>query len=76
MDKVKINGRGQITIPKELRKMFGLTKGITVSITDDEKKIVVTPAYVCARCGKTLTDDRKDYRTCVGCPPKEIYIVY
>ncbi len=76
MDEVKINKRGQITIPKALRDRFGLESGISLSIAEDDGKIIIRPAIVCHHCGKTLPDAFRKSHTCPSCPPPVIIKVY
>ncbi len=76
MDEVKINKRGQITIPKEIRDRLGLEAGISLLVIEDERKITLRPAIVCRRCGKALPDAFRNSRTCPDCPPPNFIRIY
>ena len=40
---VKVNSRGMITIPSDLRKKFGITEGTEIAVIEDEGKITIVP---------------------------------
>ena len=73
MFEVKINAKGQITIPKSLREKFGLKSGISLTVAEDAGKILIKPAAACGRCGKALPSLSS---TCPDCPPPKIIKVY
>ena len=76
MTKIKINKKGQITIPKEFREKHGLVPGISLDIRADGDKIIVKPAYTCHNCGKALPDELGSRGACADCPPPKVFIVY
>ncbi len=76
MAEIKMNKRGQITIPKEIRDTYGWFSNITLEIKEDERKIILVPAIVCHRCGKPLSDKFRKTGTCPDCPPPKIITVY
>lgn len=39
----KVTRKGQITIPAELRKRYGIAEGSYVQVRDDEKRILIEP---------------------------------
>jgi AbrB family looped-hinge helix DNA binding protein len=39
----KINGKGQVTIPADLRERFGIRKGTRIEWTRDGARLVLTP---------------------------------
>jgi len=43
MRRTKINGKGQVTIPAELRERFGIRKGTRIEWTRDGTRLVLTP---------------------------------
>ncbi len=42
---IKVNSRGQVTIPIELRRKLGITPGthIAIKVDEDNRRIVLTP---------------------------------
>ena len=62
MSEIKMNSKGQITIPKAIREKYGWFPGVTLEIGEDEKKIEVAAAFVCHRCGRVLPDALKKHR--------------
>lgn len=76
MKKIKINKKGQITIPKEFREKYGLVPGISLDIRADGGKIIIKPAYTCHNCGKALPDDLGSRGTCADCPTPKTVIIY
>ena len=72
----KINQKGQITIPKEIREKYGLVRGITLDIRADGDKIIVKPAYTCHNCGKALPDELGSRGACADCHLPKVFIVY
>jgi AbrB family looped-hinge helix DNA binding protein len=43
MRRTKINAKGQVTIPAELRERFGIKKGTRIDWTRDGCRLVLTP---------------------------------
>ena len=76
MEEIKMNKRGQITIPKSIRDTYGWFSGITLEIKEGETKIMIKPAIVCHRCKKPLSDEFRKTGTCPDCPPPDIIKVY
>lgn len=56
---MKITGKGQVTIPQELRERFGLTPGTEVEVTAGEEGAVVRAAPSAGR-GARLVAALKD----------------
>ena len=76
MSEIKMNAKGQITIPKAIREKYGWFPGVTLEIGEGEKKIQVAAAFVCHRCGRVLPDALKNIGACPDCPPPKIIKVY
>ena len=80
MYEVKINKRGQITIPKPIRDSLGLVPGITLNVNDYDRiysrEIVVAPVVICHHCRKALPDEFIESRACPDCPPLKIIQLY
>ena len=72
MFEVKVNGRGQITFPKSICEKYGLTKGVPLTVTEDDGKFIVKPLYRCSRCKKALVSGH----LCENCPPPAMIEVY
>ena len=58
---VRVQEKGQVTIPAELRRRFGLKKGDLVSIEETKLGLLITPQEVVAmkaldRVGKVLRE--------------------
>ena len=58
---VRVQEKGQVTIPAELRRRFGLKKGDLVSIEETKEGLLITPQEVVAmealdRVGKVLRE--------------------
>ncbi len=68
MSEVKINKRGQITVPKDIREELGLTEGVTLRMLTNGKQIIIEPQIYCHHCGKILTDEYRETRACPTCP--------
>jgi AbrB family looped-hinge helix DNA binding protein len=45
---VKVQERGQVTLPASVRRSFGIEKGDVVAVTATEKGILITPQKVVA----------------------------
>ena len=43
MRRTKINAKGQVTIPAELRERFGIEKGTRIKWQEDRGQLVLTP---------------------------------
>jgi len=43
MRRTKINARGQVTIPAQLRERFGIEKGTRINWREDQGRLVLTP---------------------------------
>ena len=41
--KITVTAKGQITIPAELRRKYGIEPGTKISISDDGTSIILTP---------------------------------
>ena len=76
MEKAKINKKGQITVPKEIREKYGLVQGITLDIRADGDKIVIKPTYTCHNCGKALPDELGKRGSCADCPAPKTTFIY
>lgn len=72
MDQVKINKRGQITIPKSIRDKYGLKDGISMRIHEYDDKLTFEPVNFCYTCKKALPDDAR----CPVCPPRKVIQIY
>ncbi len=51
---VRVQGKGQVTIPLEIRRKLGLKKGDLVTFTETEQGIMIRPAEV---IGKQAFDE-------------------
>ena len=77
---IKINSRGQITIPKELRKMIGFFPGIKCEAVYVDyysyKGILIKPYnYKCKECGNEIPEGKiGDF--CPECQEKHSVKVY
>ena len=69
---MKINERGQITIPKELREKYALLPGIKLTVEERDGKILLQPSNFCPSCKKALPDGE----SCPDCPPPKTTYVY
>ena len=72
MDKMKINKRGQITIPKSIRDKYGLKDGFSLTFSAYDDKLMLKPANFCHTCQKALPDGTP----CPNCPPKKTVYLY
>lgn len=72
MDKMKINKKGQITIPKYIRDKYGLKDGISMKIYDYDGELRLKPVNFCYTCGKALPDGTP----CPNCPPRDVIHIY
>jgi AbrB family looped-hinge helix DNA binding protein len=43
LSRVRVKHKGQVTIPQELRKQFGIEEGAILEITKEDDKIVLKP---------------------------------
>lgn len=58
---VKVGEKGQIVIPKEARKLFGIESGDTLLILgDDASGIIVTKPDVITDAAKKIFDEMED----------------
>lgn len=76
MDDIKMNAKGQITIPKSMREKLGWNSDIPLAIDVIEGRVVLRPAIVCPACGKVLTEAYRKAGRCSTCPPPKIVKVY
>ena len=76
MDDIKMNAKGQITIPKAMREKLGWNSDIPLAIDTIEGKVVLRPAIVCPICGKALTEVCRKAGGCANCPPPKMIKVY
>ena len=76
MDEIRINKRGQITIPKTLREKYGWSSDIPLEIHEWEGRIVLQPAIVCHQCKKPLSEAFRNKNACPNCPPPTFIKVY
>ncbi len=76
MSEMKMNSRGQITIPKSMREKLGWTSDIPLMMEAIEGRIVVRPSIVCSACGKALSEAYRKEERCPDCPPPKIIKVY
>ena len=62
MIKLKIGGKGEIVIPKKIREYLGLTKNKTVTLSVEDKKIVLKPdqSDIAAKWTMLATKHRED----------------
>ena len=72
MEKVKINKKGQITIPKKLRDKYSISPDVTLTIKDNDGKFTIEPLNFCHTCKKALPDGAE----CPNCPPPETIYIY
>ena len=76
MRKIKINEKGQITIPKKIRDKYRLVAGTELQIDVVDKCIVIKPAVFCYRCGKALPEELRGVDVCPDCPPLKVVKIY
>ena len=76
MAEIKMNAKGQISIPKSMREKCGLLAGMPLEVNVIEGRIVIVPAIRCHRCGKALPEEFRKTCLCPDCPPTEIIKVY
>ena len=76
MDEIKMNTKGQITIPKSMREELGWNSDIPLAIDVLEGEIVLRPSIVCPACKKALPEAYRKEGRCPGCPPPKIVKVY
>ncbi len=70
MRAIKINERGQITIPKSIRNKYGLKKGVEFKVTEYDEILKIEIAKLCSKCGKAIL-----HKYCPDCPrPKQTFI--
>jgi AbrB family looped-hinge helix DNA binding protein len=72
MFKIKINKRGQITIPKSIRDKYGLNDGITLTLEYRDGVPMLRPDNFCRNCKKALPYGKM----CADCPPIETIWIY
>ena len=70
MFEVKLNKKGQITFPASVQEKYGLSEGVTLTVTEDGGTLIVKPLYFCNGCKKA----RVDGTTCPNCTPKIIKV--
>ena len=68
---IKINKNGKITIPKYFRDKYNLNYGISITISNTENGILLTPVAVCSACGKALSQELYVRGACKDCTPAE-----
>ena len=66
---IKIDKRGRITIPKDLREKYNLTHNITLYLNNENSSLTLRPAFVCCECGKALPKELYDKHACAECTP-------
>ena len=74
---IKIDKKGRVTIPKELRDKYNLTEGIKVYFYDGQEYggILLKPVASCSACKKALSEQLYERGACLGCkPPVRIFI--
>ena len=72
----KLNKRGQITIPEDIRSSLSAFPGMKFEAELREGKIVLIPYhYKCADCGSEIPEGTK-IRFCEKCTKKRITQVY
>ena len=72
----KVDKRGKITIPKNIRKGLGIFAGMNVEIKNDGNKIVIIPYnYKCNECGADIPEGTQYFR-CAECQKKYTIYVY
>ena len=76
MDDIKMNAKGQITIPKTMCEKLGWNSDVPLAIAVLEGKIVLRPSIVCSACKKALPEAYRKEGRCPGCPPLKIVKVY
>lgn len=72
MHQMKINKKGQITVPKLIRDKYGLKDGISLTLKDCDGKLTLEPINFCYTCKKALPDGTP----CPNCPPREGIYLY
>ena len=75
---IKIDKKGRITIPKDLRDKYNLNHNIILYFNNDNSTITLRPASVCCECGKALPKELYHKRACAECTPapEKIIAVY
>ena len=76
MDEVKINGKGQITIPKGIREKYRLAPGTSLILWDIDGKLTLKPLHTCHACGRALSEEEKRNGHCPNCPVPIMIKVY
>ena len=72
----KVDKRGKITIPKDIREHLGIFGGMKFEIKEIGSKIVITPYhYKCTECGADIPDG-SEYPRCDRCMEKDTRYVY
>lgn len=72
MKAIKINQKGQITIPKAIREKYGWDAGIQLDICEGDAGVTIKPINYCFSCKRAL----KSGSTCPHCKPKQVIVVY
>ena len=72
----KVDKRGRIIIPKDVRKSLHMFEGMRLEVTVNNNKIIVIPYnYTCKECGAKIPDGVfGDY--CTECQKKYLIKVY
>ena len=79
---VKVDKKGKITIPKNIRDLYGFTSGtelvLEYNMEYDGPRIVLRPRYCCSACKKALPAELAERGACLDCTPvpKEIAKIY
>ncbi len=64
----KIDKRGKIIVPKEIRDKLSITSETELQISFDNGAITIKPECVCSVCGKALPRALYKRGSCESCP--------
>lgn len=73
---MKINEKGQVTIPKKLREKYNLSKGVDFEICEQDGSLIITPIHRCYYCKKAFTATITNQDACTECSQKERKTIY
>ena len=69
MFKVKINKKGQITIPKAFRDCYNYASGTTFKINVSRGVLELEPLVYCRHCGRAMPAELRGALVCADCSP-------
>lgn len=73
--KVKMNKKGQITVPKIFREWLDYVDGTTFKIDVVEGILRLEPLVYCRRCGRAMPESFRGALVCEKCPPITSFIM-